>query len=61
MDSGDASDQETPPCDPPQKQQSNAKRVVEGDFHACCYGNQRQAIMVIAKKFGLGTSCLYSL
>ena len=25
----------------PQKQQSNTKRLVKGNFHACCHGNQR--------------------
>ena len=48
MESGDASNEEAPLVT--QKQQSNAKRAVEGDFHMETEdGLRRGAIMVITK------------
>ena len=58
--SGDASNEEAPPCDPKSNNlySYNAKRVVKGDFHVLVDMEtkdslKRCAIMVMGKKIGL--------
>ena len=44
MESGDTSDEETHPCDPPKRMDLTQKElVIKGNFHVCCHGNQKMA------------------